>query len=362
MSDSMPVMTNAAAGGAAKEMLATAQAGESGAAAEGSGFTELLDAQLDELAQADGSPPSPVNAFPEELLRIGDDSELLTSVPASGNPLPLTPAMPVPAVTATADAGLAQAAVTGPQAKPAGARGPDANPGLQPAPLATGAVEADSAMQDMLSARQQDALLRTQAASRKEAGALPDTLLNSSALPDSTSQPASAGNFHNSLNLAALSAAGAGRGDASVATPAAVTVPPQHPGWGQAVGDRLQWMVSQNLQTADIRLDPPELGSMEVHIQIGKDHHASIAFSAASHQVREALESAIPRLREMMNEVGVSLGDVNVSQESFAHRQQADEGPAGNRPAVADEEAGVEPLAGANIPLRRGQGLLDAYA
>jgi len=93
------------------------------------------------------------------------------------------------------------------------------------------------------------------------------------------------------------------------------------PEWGNAMGERMQWMVNNKIQSAEIRLDPPELGSVEVKIVIQKDT-AQVNFVTHHAQVKDAVEHAMPRLREMFGETGLSLGDVNVSQESF--KQHAD--------------------------------------
>lgn len=94
--------------------------------------------------------------------------------------------------------------------------------------------------------------------------------------------------------------------------------------WETNLGSRLQMMVGQNVQTAEIRLDPPELGAIEIKIKITNDV-ASVNITSAHAQVREALETAVPRLREMFEESGVALGDVNVRQESFAQQHESSE-------------------------------------
>ncbi len=98
-----------------------------------------------------------------------------------------------------------------------------------------------------------------------------------------------------------------------------------HADWDQALGDRIQWLVGQKVQGAQVRLNPANLGPMEVRIQMQNDQ-ASIQFTAHHAVVREALEAALPRLREMLEASGVQLVDVDVSgQQSFADRQQAAE-------------------------------------
>ncbi|WP_455216753.1 flagellar hook-length control protein FliK, partial [Kaarinaea lacus] len=141
-----------------------------------------------------------------------------------------------------------------------------------------------------------------------------------------------------------------------------VPVTPQHPSWGSAVGERLQWMVNQNINQAEIRLDPPELGSLEVKLVVQKDS-AHVNFVSQHAAVRDAVEDAMPRLREMLNEVGLTLGDVNVSQESF--KQQMAEGDAGEFQGEShrQDELGTVENDDSQIQVRRGgNGLLDIYA
>ena len=107
--------------------------------------------------------------------------------------------------------------------------------------------------------------------------------------------------------------------------------------WDQALGERIQWMVNQKMQGAQIRLNPAQLGPMEVRIQVQNDQ-ASIQFSSAHGVVREALEAALPRLRELFDASGVELVDVDVSGQSFAGGQR----PGGEDSAMAAEMRGIE--------------------
>jgi len=129
--------------------------------------------------------------------------------------------------------------------------------------------------------------------------------------------------------------------------------------WETNLGARLQMMVGQNIQTAEIRLDPPELGALDIKIKISNDV-ASVNITSPHSHVREALETAVPRLREMFADSGLSLGDVNVRQESFAQRdnlpgEQQDAFSTSNDPDFTDEPAIIT----RNIV---SDSLLDTYA
>jgi len=96
------------------------------------------------------------------------------------------------------------------------------------------------------------------------------------------------------------------------------------PGWSQAVGEKVLWLAAQNLSSAELRLDPPELGQMQVRITIQNDQ-ANVSFSSPHLVVREALDQSASRLREMFAEQGLNLVDVGVSDQSFARHQAREE-------------------------------------
>ena len=133
------------------------------------------------------------------------------------------------------------------------------------------------------------------------------------------------------------------------------------PGWDQAFGEKIQWMVSQQVQGAQIRLNPAQLGPMEVNIQLRNDQ-ATIQFNSAHVVVRDALEAAIPRLREMMESSGVELVDVDVSGQSFAERQDG----SGQQPVVANaltanESGEAETIVETSVAAAVAAGRLDLF-
>lgn len=87
-------------------------------------------------------------------------------------------------------------------------------------------------------------------------------------------------------------------------------------GWDQDLGSRLVWMSKQHLDGAQLRLNPAHLGPLEVRLSVQHDQTANVTFLSNHAPVREAVEAALPRLREMLAESGVNLTDVNVSSQS----------------------------------------------
>ena len=83
----------------------------------------------------------------------------------------------------------------------------------------------------------------------------------------------------------------------------------------QQLGEKIRWMVNARNTMAEIRLDPPELGSMQVRVNVAGDA-ASVSFVVQSQQAKEALADAMPKLRDMLSEQGIELGDAQVRKDN----------------------------------------------
>ncbi|WP_165672667.1 flagellar hook-length control protein FliK [Metapseudomonas otitidis] len=143
-------------------------------------------------------------------------------------------------------------------------------------------------------------------------------------------------------------------------------------GWSEAVVDRVMWLSSQNLKSAEIQLDPQELGRLEVRIHVNQDQ-TQVTFASPNAGVRDALEGQMHRLRDMFNQQGMTQLDVNVSDQSLARSWQGQQGGEGERRGGGngnggllggsdDDEtlAGVSELRPAAVGVARG--LVDYYA
>jgi len=165
---------------------------------------------------------------------------------------------------------------------------------------------------------------------------------------------------------AALVAAESGTGSTSPSTNPAgprlfnLNVPLHQPGWDHALGSRVRWMANQGVQVAELRLSPPNLGPLQVRLQVEGDRtHINILAPHAA--TREAVEAALPRLREMFAESGMNLGDVNVREENTGRGGSGHEGEADHAGAEAgDAESKLEATREGGVSLS--QGLVDYYA
>nr|WP_315482396.1 flagellar hook-length control protein FliK [uncultured Undibacterium sp.] len=92
-------------------------------------------------------------------------------------------------------------------------------------------------------------------------------------------------------------------------------------GWDQAIGQKIVWMVAGGEQSAQLTLNPPDLGPVQVVLSIS-DNFVDASFVSSHLDVREAIESAAPKLREMMENAGISLSGFSVSAESAQSHNQ----------------------------------------
>ena len=76
--------------------------------------------------------------------------------------------------------------------------------------------------------------------------------------------------------------------------------------------ERVTSMLSINNKEAEIRLDPPEMGSMQIRIRSDAEQ-AQINFVVQNQQAKEALEQSLPRLRELLMQQGLELGESSIS-------------------------------------------------
>lgn len=99
-----------------------------------------------------------------------------------------------------------------------------------------------------------------------------------------------------------------------------ITKPEGH----QQLAEKVRWMVNTKNLVADIRLDPAELGSVHVKVAMSGES-ATVNFVVQSQHARDAMDNATPKLREMLAEKGIELGQSSVEQESKGQSSQ-DEG------------------------------------
>lgn len=139
----------------------------------------------------------------------------------------------------------------------------------------------------------------------------------------------------------------------------------QNPAWPQQFSEKIVWMASRDVQSAQININPPQLGPVQITLNLSGDQ-ATAVFASPHAEVRQAIESSLPQLKEMLASAGISLGDANVGANLAQQNQNSPflapnrtQGPLENAILPANDNA---PGAGVATPLQQGRGLVDLFA
>ncbi len=136
----------------------------------------------------------------------------------------------------------------------------------------------------------------------------------------------------------------------------AIEAPLRSPAFASELGEKIVWLAGRHAQFAELSLNPPHLGALEVRLSVSGGEAVAQFFSANA-GVRDALETALPRLREMMAQAGIQLGEAQVRDEAFA-RDEAARGEL--RTSAATSTQAAEEMGARALPMR-GMGLVDLY-
>ena len=133
--------------------------------------------------------------------------------------------------------------------------------------------------------------------------------------------------------------------------------------WNQALGEKVVWMAAGAQQSATLTLNPPNMGPLQIVLNLANDQ-ATASFFSAQPEVRQALEAAFPRLKEMMNEAGIQLEQATVSADTPRQDNTPDRQAQRGIPPIAGMDdavsAGLQPI---HAPGQQsGRGLIDTFA
>lgn len=251
------------------------------------------------------------------LPQVSADPTLAAAVPASpllAAALPVEPQAGDPLTQVNFTAVLDEQKPT--QALPAGVKPQPSRPEAQPAmPLTESAVEgkaqsltpADSSAQATSPAAAPLSESLTQALHNlKGAEPVATPHIVAQAAPVTTTAPATA------ISTSTVATATL---QAEVGTPA----------WQQSLGQQIAVFSRNGVHHAELRLHPEELGALQVSLRVNNDQ-AQVHFVSESHHVRAALESAMPNLRTMLEESGISLGQSSVGADTSSSAGDAHSG------------------------------------
>lgn len=113
--------------------------------------------------------------------------------------------------------------------------------------------------------------------------------------------------------------------------------------WDAALGQKMVWMVAGAQQSATLTLNPPDLGPLQVVLHVNNSH-ANATFVSGQADVRQALEAALPKLREMLNDAGIQLGQANVGT-NMPNQQSQQQAATGRTHGIESSgQTSVDPL------------------
>lgn len=153
-------------------------------------------------------------------------------------------------------------------------------------------------------------------------------------------------------------------GNQTSVTAQTISTPLASPAWGEDFSQKISWMVSQKNQVAELHLNPPNLGPLDVVLKIS-DNQATALFASPHAAVRDAVESALPKLRELLADNGIMLSNATVGDQS--PRDRGTEGSADRKSGASSvdgptddvtETSGTLPTTSA----RRHNGMVDTFA
>jgi len=138
---------------------------------------------------------------------------------------------------------------------------------------------------------------------------------------------------------------------------------PGKTGWDQAISQKIVWMVGAAEQTATLSLNPPDLGPLQIVINVS-NQMADTTFISNNAEVRQALQDGIANLREKMAESGIQLGQANVNSGGRPQQDFSNAGPHSQSLRLSELDASTS-LSSTNQTTRHVQvnnGLVDTFA
>lgn len=154
----------------------------------------------------------------------------------------------------------------------------------------------------------------------------------------------------------------------SANNPQTIATPLNSNGWADEFSQKISWMSTQQNQVAELHLNPPDLGPLDVVLKIS-DNQATAMFTSPHSAVRDAIENALPKLREVLADNGIMLGNATVSDQtprdgnSAGFMNQRGDTPARREiPGITSEStnASLSPIQ--LTPASRHNGMVDTFA
>jgi flagellar hook-length control protein FliK len=148
----------------------------------------------------------------------------------------------------------------------------------------------------------------------------------------------------------------------SILTPHTLNInaPVNSPSFSQALGQHVAWLGSQDIKQAQIRLNPQDLGPLDVKVSI-EHGRVDVAFMAQHPATVAAVQQSLSQLNQMLGGQGLSLGQATVGQQASQQHFGGSQGQSSSSTSTTADEEPVEGLAATSTP-SIAVGLVDAFA
>jgi hypothetical protein len=292
--------------------------GPDGAAASAASLADALRAMLGAAPPGTASAPAAAPAPAPDAAR--------SLAPGVGPPLEpsldgaAAEAAPAP-VASPADAARAVEAAGGPPLDSLAARLRAVDDSRA---RSSGAARTADALADVPELADVADALRTESLRLRDAAPAPAAVMPAAVLAGGRGDPAGvplpAALAEGSAGSSQSAFAALGANGPSTPQPAALPLPPQlgtpvdasAARWQEALSSRIHWLVDHEIGEAQIKLNPPELGALDVKISM-HDDKTHVQMTAHTAAARDELAQSLPRLRELLSAGGLDLGSATVS-------------------------------------------------
>ncbi len=141
-----------------------------------------------------------------------------------------------------------------------------------------------------------------------------------------------------------------------------INTPVRHPQWGQALGQRIVVMANDQIQEAKISLNPEKLGPIQIKLSMDKDQQVHVVMYAQYGVTREAMESALPKLKEMLEQSGISFGSLDVGDQKQFEQNQSNERSSESTGSKNNDAVDESVAEKSNVLVTKTDNLVDYYA
>jgi flagellar hook-length control protein FliK len=157
-------------------------------------------------------------------------------------------------------------------------------------------------------------------------------------------------------------------GNSAANTVQTVTAPIGSNAWAGEFSQKIVWISNQKNHSAELHLNPPNLGPLNVVMKMS-NNQLTIQFASQHSAVRDAVENALPKLRETLVDNNIMLGNATVSDQAprdrgddaYSNQGSGSSAQRGNSYNTT-ESSEILPITAQNLPASRHNGMLDTFA